>query len=115
MIELKNATQLTNAIERAKAGRLFVQATDRFRQYTVTNRETGARYNVQFMLSAGRRFATCTCKAGLNGQACKHVAAAVALHLYIAAQRVVPMQRTNEEPVMRKSAPQRETFRGLPL
>jgi uncharacterized Zn finger protein len=87
MIELKSKETLTKAIARAKRGRLFVQATSIFRQYAVTNRQTGAQYTVNFFVREARRFATCTCKGGLNHQACKHVAAAAALHLYVAAQR----------------------------
>jgi uncharacterized Zn finger protein len=116
MIELKNSTQLSKAIERAKAADLFVQATDRFRQYTVTNRATGAQYNVQFLVSSGHRFATCTCQAGLHGQACKHVVAAAALHLYIAAQaqRAAAPQpaRAVVESVLTARTPQVSTFRG---
>jgi uncharacterized Zn finger protein len=114
MIELKHTAQLDKAIARAKAADLFVQATDRFRQYTVTNRATGAEYNVQFVVSAGRRFATCTCKAGLNQQLCKHVAGAAALHLYIAAQHVAP-QRPLAEAVLVGRTPQVSTFRGIRL
>ena len=87
MIELKSADQLSKAIARAKAGRLFVQATSIFRQYRVTNRETGAQYVVNFFVRAGRRFAQCECKGAERGFHCKHVAAAASLHLYVAAQR----------------------------
>jgi uncharacterized Zn finger protein len=114
MIELKSKETLANAIAHARAGRLFVQPTDRFRQYTVTNRQTGAQYNVQFLVSAGRRFATCTCKAGLNAQACKHVAGAAALHLHLAARQAEP-QRQASEPVLVARQPQGTTFRGIRL
>ncbi len=87
MIELKSVEQLTNAIARARASRLFVQATSIFRQYTVTNRESGARYMVNFFVRGGRKFAACQCKGAERGFACKHVAAAAGLHLYLAAQR----------------------------
>jgi uncharacterized Zn finger protein len=86
MIELKSREQLSSAIERAKAGRLFVQTTAIFRQYVVTNRQTGTEYTVNFFVRSGRRFAACTCKGAQGRHACKHVAAAAALHLYIAAQ-----------------------------
>src|SRR5947199_3855673 len=87
MIELKSKEQLSKAIERARKGRLFVQPTSIFRQYRVTNRETGAQYVVDFFVkSDGRRFGHCTCKGG-ERHACKHLAAAAGLHLYVAAQR----------------------------
>jgi hypothetical protein len=117
MIELKQNAQLEKAIARAKAANLFVQPTDRFRQYTVTNRQTGAQYNVQFIVSAGRKFATCTCKAGLNQQLCKHVAGAAALHLYIAARVSAPQPAAGPtaEAVLTARPVQVSTFRGLRL
>lgn len=83
MIELKDRSQLEKAIDRAKAGKLFVQATTLLRQYKVTNRETGAEYYVNFFVrkSDSARFGHCTCKAGLNNLACKHIAAAAGYHL----------------------------------
>ena len=87
MIQLQSAEQLKKAVERAKAGKLFVQATSLFRQYRVTNRETGAQYTVDFFVSDGKRFGHCTCKAGVNNMACKHLSAAAGLHVMIAATR----------------------------
>lgn len=86
MIELKSAEQLSGAIERAKAGRLFASFVQ-FRQFRVTNRETGAEYNVNFFVRGGRRFGHCDCKAGERGWACKHLAAAAAVQTGIAAMR----------------------------
>jgi len=87
MIRLLNAEQLRRATERAKASRLFVQPTSLYRQYRVTNRETGAQYTVDFFVRDGRRYGHCTCKAGVNHTACKHLAAAAGLHVMIAAGR----------------------------
>ena len=87
MIQLQSAAQLTKATERAKAGKLFVQATGLFRQYRVTNRETGAQYTVDFFVRDGKRFGHCTCKAGMNNMACKHLSAAAGLHVCLAAQQ----------------------------
>src|SRR5436305_9983780 len=47
MLELKSAAQLGKAIERAKAGRLFVRFVQ-FRQFRVENRANGRTYNVNF-------------------------------------------------------------------
>lgn len=90
MIELVSADQLSKATARAKAGNLFVQPSSLFRQYHVTNRDTGARYTVDFFVrkSDGKRFGTCTCKAGQNNIACKHLSAAAGYHVArMAAQR----------------------------
>jgi hypothetical protein len=81
MVELRSEAQFEKAIERAKKAKLFVQASGLFRLYYVTNRETGAQYSVNFFVRSGRRFGECTCKAGMNNVECKHLAAAVALHL----------------------------------
>ena len=50
MIQLQSADQLKRATERARAGKLFVQATGMFRQYRVTNRENGNAYVVDFFV-----------------------------------------------------------------
>lgn len=89
MIELVNAEQLSKATERAKAGNLFVQPTGLQRQYRVTNRETGAMYVVDFFARQdGKRFGHCTCRAGQNNIACKHLSAAAGYHVaWMAARR----------------------------
>ena len=87
MLELKSAAQLGKAIERAKAGRLFVRFVQ-FRQFKVENRANGRTYNVNFFVRAGRRFGHCDCKGGERGLACKHLAAAAAVQTGIAAMRL---------------------------
>lgn len=89
MIQLQSAEQLTKATERAKASSLFVQPTNLHRQYRVTNRETGACYTVNFFVHKdGRRFGHCTCKAGAQNLACKHLSAAAGYHVMkMSAQR----------------------------
>jgi hypothetical protein len=89
MIELRSEEQLKGAIERARneARNLVVRRTNASRQYRVTNRKNGNDYTVDFFVRTdGRRFGHCTCKAGQNGLACKHIAAAAALNIYLAAQ-----------------------------
>jgi hypothetical protein len=39
------------------------------------------------MKREGKRFAHCTCKAGERGQACYHLASAVAAHIQLATER----------------------------
>jgi hypothetical protein len=82
MIQLFSANQLSKATERAKAGNLFVQPSSFLRQYHVTNRDTGAKYTVDFFVRKdGARFGHCTCKAGKKNIACKHLSAAAACHV----------------------------------
>lgn len=87
MLELRSVAQLERAIAHAKAGRLFVQRTKLYRQYRVTNRETGAQYYVNFFVRNGKRYGACECKGGQQGYACKHLAAAAGLHVMVAAER----------------------------
>lgn len=87
MIQLVNTEQMSKAIDRAKAERLFVRFVQ-FRQFRVENRSNGRTYNVNFFVRAGRRFGHCDCKSGERGLACKHLAAAAAVQTGIAAMRL---------------------------
>lgn len=87
MIQLTTPEALEGATKRARESRLFVQSTSVFRQYRVTNRENGNQYVVDFFVRNGKRFGHCTCKAGRNHIACKHLSAAAGLHVCLAAQR----------------------------
>jgi uncharacterized Zn finger protein len=88
MIELRNREQLASAIERARrdAKSLVVRPMGASRHYRVTNREKGTEYTVEFFVRGSRRFGRCSCTAGANNLACKHLAAAAALNSYLAAQ-----------------------------
>jgi hypothetical protein len=89
MIELRSREQIGGAIERARneAKNLLVRLTNANRQYSVTNRMNGNSYTVDFFIRKdGRRFGHCTCKAGQNNVACKHIAAAAAMNMYMAAE-----------------------------
>lgn len=89
MIQLLSAEQLSRATERARSGNLFVQPTSLMRQYRVTNRDNGNTYVVDFFVRRdGARFGHCTCKAGLNNKACKHLSAAGYHVMRMAARRV---------------------------
>ena len=87
MIQLVSTEQMAKAIERARAGNLFVRFVQ-FRQFKVENRANGHTYNVNFFVRAGRRFGHCDCKGGERGLACKHIAAAAAVQTGIAAMRL---------------------------
>ncbi len=89
MIELRDCEQLRNAIEcaRREAEYLMVRSTGVPRQYHVTNRKNGCTYAVTFyVVGKHKRYGTCTCKAGQNNRACKHIAAAAALNMWLAKQ-----------------------------
>jgi uncharacterized Zn finger protein len=86
MIQIVSTEQLAKAIDRARAGRLFVRFVQ-FRQFKVENRMNGRTYNVNFFVRAGRRFGHCDCKGGERGLVCKHLAAAAAVQTGIAAMR----------------------------
>ncbi len=66
-----------------------MQPTGMFRQYRVTNRENGKAYVVDFFVRAGKRFGYCTCLAGVNNTACKHLSVAAGLHMIRRAARRV--------------------------
>jgi hypothetical protein len=86
MIQIKSVEQLSKAVERAKAGDLFVRYV-RFRQFRVENRANGCTYNVNFFVRDGKRFGHCDCLGGERGLVCKHLTGALAIHIGIAAQR----------------------------
>lgn len=82
---IQHDAKLNAAIERAKAGKLFVKPAGEFRSYTVVNRENGNAYTVEFLKTAsGTRLGRCSCPSKVL---CKHISAAVGLHLYVAANR----------------------------
>jgi uncharacterized Zn finger protein len=87
MIEI-NTQNLDKAIAKARQTKPLVKVI-KFRLYQVTNRETGAKYEVTFTKVGGKKFADCTCKCGQQGKyACKHIAASIGIHLLLAAQTV---------------------------
>ena len=86
MIELKTRRELENAINKAKseAKNLVVRMTNASRMYRVESKTSGNTYTVNFFNRNNRRFGHCSCKAGLNNIACKHIAAAAALNMSLA-------------------------------
>jgi hypothetical protein len=86
MIQLTTAAKLKNAINKARSVKPRVHV-NKFGSYAVTNKATGVTYTVECVKRQGRRFASCSCKAGERGQACYHIAAAVSAHLQLAAER----------------------------
>ena len=86
MIQLTSTAAFQNAITKARTVKPFVRVRH-FGSYTVTNKQTGASYTVECGKRDGKRFASCTCKAGERGTPCYHVAAAAAAHVQLATER----------------------------
>ena len=86
MIELRSREQMARAIERAKKLRPFVRVRG-FRWYEVQSADGRQTYTLHFYNNGGQRLAECTCKGHERGYVCYHVAAAVAVHIGIAAMR----------------------------
>ncbi len=86
MIQLTTAAKLEKAITKARTVKPRVHVNC-FGSYTVTNKRTGATYTVTCEKRDGKRFASCTCRAGELGRACYHLAAAVAAHIQLASER----------------------------
>lgn len=92
MIQIQSKAQFSNAIERAKKERMLVSMI-RFREYAVLNRSNGRRYVVMFEVRDGMKFGACSCEAGspMRGNrrpmVCKHLLAALTVHMSLMAQR----------------------------
>ncbi len=85
MIEITKEN-IEKAIERAKQSKPLVRVIQ-FRTYAVTNRETGATYEVKFTKANGKKLAECNCKCGMQSKfVCKHIAASLNIHLVLASQ-----------------------------
>jgi uncharacterized Zn finger protein len=72
MIQLTSATAIESAITKARTVKPRVHVNC-FGSYTVTCEKRD-----------GKRFASCTCRAGELGRACYHLAAAVSAHIQLA-------------------------------
>ena len=84
MLQITSLRQFDRAKLRASAGKLTVSPSSLLRQYRVTNEEKGVTYRVDFFKSAdGRKFATCECAGAKGGFVCKHMGAALPVHLEI--------------------------------
>ncbi len=85
MIQLTTAAKLEKAIAKARTVKPRVRVNC-FGSYTVENKQTGATYIVECLKRDGKRFASCTCRAGELGRACYHVAA-VGAHIQLATEQ----------------------------
>jgi hypothetical protein len=73
---------IEKAIEKAKATKPKVKVLE-FRRYAVTNKTTGANYEVKFYKISGKKFAECDCKAT---KICYHIGASIGAHIVLAEQ-----------------------------
>lgn len=79
--------KMARAAERAKADSMLVKA-ERFGAYRVVNRTRQTEYQVNlWKTNNGLKLGKCSCRAGQKDQLCKHIPAAVSLHIYLARQR----------------------------
>jgi hypothetical protein len=85
MIELKSREQMAKAIERAKARHPRVTVR-KFGEYLVTG-TAGNLYTVRCEKRGAVKVVDCECVAGQFGSPCFHAAAAVSLHVGLAARR----------------------------
>jgi len=84
MFILRSKEQLQKAIERAKANRPRVSFKS-FGRYVVTGASRD--YSVTCERKNGVKLVACECIAGQYGSPCYHAAAALSLHVGLAAQR----------------------------
>jgi hypothetical protein len=82
MFILRNKEQITKAIENAKALHPKVKMVE-FGEYAVTGSK-GNTYRVLCYRAAGEKIVDCNCPSRVP---CKHAAAALTLHIYMAARR----------------------------
>jgi hypothetical protein len=99
MIQIQREGQFRNAACRAKTEGMHVKPLDALR-YHVTNKTCGTRYTVRFVTINGKPFGQCSCEAGTPTRAdeaplvCKHLFAAVTVHLALARMQARAMTAT---------------------
>lgn len=87
MFVLREINQLSRAIERARKIHPRVEF-DRFGRYRVSGSRGGFYTVICRKDDRGVKAVECTCKGGERGLVCYHAAAALALHVGLARQRV---------------------------
>ncbi len=75
---------IEKATAKARIAKPLVKVIE-FRRYSVTNRETGATYEVRFTKIGGRKFGECNCKAT---KICYHISSSLPIHLVWASQMI---------------------------
>jgi hypothetical protein len=79
MIEITSAS-IKKAINKARQTKPFVKVIE-FRRYQVTNKITGASYEVKFSKLGNKKLAECNCKATVI---CYHIGASIGAHIVLA-------------------------------
>jgi hypothetical protein len=85
MFVLQSSEQIAKAVERARARHTFVKFV-RFGEYLVRG-AAGNFYTVACERRGRLKVVDCSCVAGSFGSECYHAAAALSLHVGLAAQR----------------------------
>jgi hypothetical protein len=102
MIAITSLKQFDRAKLRASVGKLAVTTSTVWRVYRVTNEEKGVTYRVSFWRDrTGRRWATCDCLGAQGGHICKHIAAALPMHLEL----MLAVEQREERQAARAKAP----------
>ncbi len=81
MLEITKES-IEKAIAKARITKPKVKVIQ-FRLYSVTNKTTGANYEVKFYKISGKKFAECDCKAT---KICYHIGASIGAHIVLAEQ-----------------------------
>jgi hypothetical protein len=81
MIEITSAN-IEKAINKARQTKPLVKVLE-FRRYQVTNKTTGATYEVKFTKINNTKYAECNCKATVI---CYHIGASIGAHIVLAEQ-----------------------------
>ena len=102
MIQITALSQFNRAKLRASAGKLTVTTSTVWRVYRVTNEEKGVTYRVSFWRDRdGRKWATCECAGAQGGYVCKHMGAALPMHLEL----MLTAEARAEKAAERKATP----------
>jgi hypothetical protein len=81
MLEITKES-IEKAIEKARITKPKVKVLE-FRRYAVTNKTTGANYEVKFYKIGNQKFGECNCKAT---KICYHIGASIGAHIVLAEQ-----------------------------
>ncbi len=83
MLEITKES-IEKATAKARIAKPLVKVIE-FRRYSVTNRETGATYEVRFTKIGGRKFGECNCKAT---KICYHISSCLPINAVLASQMI---------------------------
>jgi hypothetical protein len=81
MLEITKES-IEKATAKARIAKPLVKVIE-FRRYAVTNKTTGANYEVKFYKIGNQKFADCTCPAT---KICYHIGASIGAHIVLAEQ-----------------------------